>query len=276
MTTASVALWTLLAGPSRPARVLEIIAGTVYLQVDPLAAAESRDGRDHPSAVVALLQPDAVRLPIGIVLPPAAAELRPVSVDGSPVGRGEITIGWGAITLAEQRFPILNWWNPGIPALPLPKLSITAEGVAESAASEVVDPLLAAGLEALLAGDAEGAVHRLIGASVADGPIPEGDAVLGGALAALAAWAPDSAARTTLATAVAGALDRTGPISTALLHSAALGFAVPELAEYLTALSNGDSQAAALAGAAGFDPGVRLGIDRQLRALLSGRAQRMA
>ena len=105
MTAASVALWTLLAGPSRPARVLAVDAGTVYLEIDPLAAIDSRDGRDHPGAVVALLSPQAVRLPIGIALPPAAAELVPVLVAGVPVSRGEISIGWGAITVAGVRWP---------------------------------------------------------------------------------------------------------------------------------------------------------------------------
>src|SRR6187549_80673 len=110
MTAASVALWTLLAGPRRPARVLDIDAGAVHLWIEPLAAAQARVGRDHPGAVVALLEPDAVRLPIGIVLPPAASALVPVSVAGSPVSRGEIHIGWGAITLAEARFSVLDWW----------------------------------------------------------------------------------------------------------------------------------------------------------------------
>jgi hypothetical protein len=343
MTAASVALWTLLAGPSRPARVLEIHDGTVYLHVDPLAAAESRDGRDHPGAVLALLRPDAVRLPIGLVLPPEAAGLIPVSVAGAPVSRGEISIGWGAITLDKVRWPILNWWNPGIPALPVPAVSITAaveelaadpsgvepsrvepsrvdrlgadllgadlSGAGLSGADRIDD--LAAGLAALAAGDAETAVQRLIGLPGADrpdadrpdaeqpdaeqsdaeqlgadrlgadrssapaDPVPAGDDVLSGALAALAAWAPDAPSRQTLARAVADAADRTTMISAALLHSAAAGFAVPPLVRYLTALSTDGSdvdpafaELTAVGGVSGS--AMAHGVAAQLRALHAG------
>lgn len=277
MTAASVALWTLMAGPTRPARVLAIEAGTVYLQVDPLSAAEARDGRDHPGAVIALLEPDAVQLPIGIVLPPAAAELMPVSVAGSPVSRGEISIGWGAITLAEVRYPVLRWWNPGIPALDLPAQSITS-GVAELSLADPHESSteFASGLAALRVGDDEGAVRYLIG--VGGGLNPVGDAVLVGALAALAAWAPDSAARRGLAVAVAGAAERTTPVSAALLRSAVTGFAISELSRFLTALSSGESAAdaamAELTTAMG-DSGeaMTLGVVHQLRALHRGSAR---
>ncbi len=269
VTVASVALWTLLAGPSRPARVLAIDAGAVYLQVDPLAAADSRDGRDHQGAVVALLEPDAVQLPIGIVLPPAAADLVPVFVAGSPVSRGEISIGWGAITLNKVRWPVLRWWNPGIPALELPAQAITSGTDSPNPAPEL-PPALASGLAALVAGDAESAVQRLIG--VGSGLIPMGDDVLVGALSALAAWAPDSPARQALAVAVTAAADRTTAASGALLRSAVTGFAAPELLGYLTALSAGESAAeSALAESATVmgDSGAAmiLGIVHQLQAL---------
>jgi uncharacterized protein DUF2877 len=329
MTAASVALWTLLAGPSRPARVLEIHAGTVYLHVDPLPAADSRDGRDHPGAVLALLRPDAVRLPIGLVLPSAAAELMPVSVAGAPVSRGEITIGWGAITLDKARWPILDWWNPGVPALPIPARSITSAALkpqADQFAAELIpaadsdpvadqssrptaglsadpsadpafasteqqgshsitdsppDPVrsLTAGLAALAAGDAEAAVRQLIALPGADqGPVAAGNDVLGGALAALAAWAPDAPSRQILATAVAEAADRTTMISAALLQSAAAGFAVPELVRYLTALSTDGSDvdpafAALTAIGAGSGTAMGLGVRAQLRALHAGHAR---
>ena len=318
MTAASVALWTLLAGPRRPARVLDIDAGAVHLWIEPLAAAQARDGRDHPGAVVALLEPDAVRLPIGIVLPPAASALVPVSVAGSPVSRGEIHIGWGAITLAEARFSVLDWWNPGIPVLPRPVLSITsASSSAPSSAPDAgadsraesagwAEPL-AIGLAALASGDAERAVHHLIG--VGGGLIPIGDDVLVGALAALAAWAPDSPDRAALAQATAAALSParpstsvtasaavrasatsvsaevpTTPVSAALLQSAATGFATPEVIDYLTALSlegrpeglpvdsPGVDQARARLAAIGIGSGgaIALGIHHQLRALPLG------
>ena len=278
MTVASVALWTLLAGPSRSARVLGIDAGAVYLQIDRLAAADSRDGRDHPSAVVALLEPDSVQLPIGIVLPPAAADLVPVSVAGSPVSRGEISIGWGAITLAAVRWPVLRWWNPSIPALELPPQSITS-GLDPDVPADSLDPEmkppdeLVLGLAALAAGDAESAVRQLIG--VGGGLIPIGDGVLIGALAALAAWAPDSPNRQALAVAVAGAANRTAQVSAALLRSVGLGFGFPELSQYLTALSTVEAvvetalvELCAVRGGSG--EAMALGVVHQLRALYSG------
>jgi uncharacterized protein DUF2877 len=296
MTAASVALWTLLAGPSRPARVLEIHDGTVYLHVDRLAAADSRDGRDHPGAVLALLQPDAVRLPIGLVLPSEAADLMPVSVAGAPVSRGEITIGWGAITLDKSRWPVLTWWNPGIPALPIPAQSITAtaglpqsdqfdpdlSGAPLSSADPLSSPDLASGVAALAAGEAERAVRQLIALpGAADGPVSAGDDVLGGALAALAAWAPDAPSRHILATAVADAAERRTMISAALLQSAALGFAVPPLVRYLTALSTDGSDidpafAQLAAGGVGSGTAMALGVAAQLRALHAGHARTMA
>jgi hypothetical protein len=334
MTAASVALWTLLAGPRRPARVMEISGGTVFLWIDPLAGAESRDGRDYPGAVVALLAPDAVRLPIGIVLPPEAAELIPVSVAGSSVSRGEITIGWGAISLGDGRWSGMDWWNPGIPELPLPLRAITgpvdfaptsgfgsasdsgtAEGLGDGWTASVSGSdsgsvsrsgsvsgsadSLGDGLAALASGAVERAVDLLIG--VGDGLIPAGDDVLAGALAALAAWAPDSPARSALVRATAAALGtakpselaadstatssaaavvtgRTTPVSAALLQSAATGFAIPEVLDYLTALSTPGSdvdQAKARLTAITLNsgPAITRGIHHQLQALQTGATQ---
>jgi hypothetical protein len=335
MTAASVALWTLLAGPRRPARVMEISGGTVFLWIDPLAGAESRDGRDYPGAVVALLAPDAVRLPIGIVLPPEAAELIPVSVAGSSVSRGEITIGWGAISLGDGRWSGMDWWNPGIPELPLPLRAITgpvdfaptsgfgsasdsgtAEGLGDGWTASVSGSdsgsvsrsgsvsgsadSLGDGLAALASGAVERAVDLLIG--VGDGLIPAGDDVLAGALAALAAWAPDSPARSALVRATAAALGtakpaelaagspspatpsaeavvtgRTTPVSAALLQSAATGFAIPEVVAYLTALSTpgsdvDEAQARLSAITLNSGPAIALGIHHQLQALQTGAA----
>jgi Protein of unknown function (DUF2877) len=266
MTAASVALFPLLAGPARPTRVLGIVQGAVYLQIDPLDPADSRDGLEHPGGVVALLDRAAVQLPIGIVLPEAAAALIPVSVAGSPISRGPITFGWGAITLAGTRWPVLRWWNPGVPALDLP-------GRVELPIDVGSLPELHGGLAALAGGDGERAVQMLIGAG--PGLTPAGDDVLCGALIALAAWAPDSGARRALAAAVIAAVDRTTAISAALLHSAVAGATVPELVRLVTALSGGRQPeiASALADLdrVGASSGAALaaGAIQQLRYLLS-------
>jgi hypothetical protein len=271
MTAASVALFPLFAGPGRPARVLGIVEGAVYLQIDALARSDSRDGLDHPGGVVALLDRDAVQLPIGIVLPEAASALIPVSVAGSPVSQGEITVGWGAITLAGTRWPVLRWWNPGVPKLELPasvELPIEAEFAL---------PQLREGLAALVSGDGERAVLSLVGAG--PGLTPAGDDVLCGALSALAAWAPDSAIRRDLAAAVIAAVDRTTPISAALLQSAVTGCAVPELIRLLTALSASDGPqidgAMGELAEVGASSGVAMaaGAVQQLQALLADPAR---
>jgi hypothetical protein len=267
MTAASVALFPLLAAPTRPTRVLAIVEGTVYLQIDPLERGESRDGREHPGGVVALLDRDAVQSPIGIVLPEEAAALIPVSVAGSPVSRGPITFGWGAITLAGVRWPVLSWWNPGVPKLLLP--------VGLDLPAVPADPVLTEldeGLAVLAAGDGERAVQLLSG--VGPGLTPAGDDALCGALSALAAWVPDSGIRRKLAAAVIGAADRTTPISAALLHSAVAGATIPELIRLLTALSGGSRPEidGALDGlhAVGASSGAAMaaGAVHQLRALL--------
>ena len=172
---------------------------------------------------------------------------------------------------------------------------------------------LSDGLAALASGAVERAVDRLIG--VGGGLIPAGDDVLAGALAALAAWAPDSPARSALVRATATALGtvkpteltadspspttpsadpatahanevpspaaatgRTTPVSAALLQSAATGFAIPEVVDYLTALSTPGSdidQAHARLATITLNsgPAIVLGIHHQLQALQTGATQ---
>jgi hypothetical protein len=293
MTAASLTLFPLLAGPLRSARVLAIVPGAVYLQLDPVDGAEPGagaagvpaaganragggttvlpgDGVDRAGAVIALLDQDAVRLPFGLVLPAAAADLRPVLVGGTPVSRGTITMGWGALRLAGIRWPVLEWWNPGVPTLALPPPALPTSATSTSATSTSAAPTsafstsavppptdpgvadlgpddgfelpalpleLAAGVSALASGEAERVVRLLTG--IGPGPTPMGDGVLCGALAALACWAPDSPARRNLAEAVAAAADRTTTISAALLQAAVAGTVIPELAALLTAIGTG-------------------------------------
>jgi hypothetical protein len=247
MTAASLALFPLLAGPRRTARVLTIVPGAVYLQLDPIDSAEASDGKDRSGAVIALLEPDAVQLPFGLVLPEKAAGLIPVSVAGSPVSRGVITLGWGFLDLAGTRLPVLRWWNPGVPVLELPPPALgagdrPASGAASSPGTDsVFNPETAEGLAALAAGEPERAVRQLIG--VGSGLIPAGDDVLVGALAPLAAWTPDAPERRRLAEAVVAEAGRTTVISAALLQAAVAGSVVPELGALLTAIGTAEANA---------------------------------
>ncbi|MBT0772606.1 DUF2877 domain-containing protein [Kineosporia sp. J2-2] len=239
MTAASLTLFPLLAGPARPARVSAIVSGAVYLEVDP---ATDDDGRHHPGAVVALLDPAAVQLPIGLTLPPGVADLVPVSVDGAPVSPGPIVFGHGAVSMAGTRLPVLRWWNPTVPkqVLPPPAPEMLPTALLDGLLDEAAQPL-AEGLDLLRSGDTEAAFEALLGTG--PGLTPAGDDALVGALAALAAWAPRSTAHRLLADGVAAADGRTTAISAALLRSAVTGAVVPQLTRFVGALSTGDPAA---------------------------------
>ena len=239
MTAASLTLFPLLAGPARPARVGAIVSGAVYLELDPTT---DDDGKHHPGAVVALLEPGAVQLPIGLTLPPGVADLVPVMVDGDPVSPGPIVFGYGAVSMAGTRLPVLRWWNPSVPkqVLPPPAPELLPTALLDSLLAEAAGPL-DEGLNLLRTGDTEAAFQALIG--VGPGLTPAGDDALVGALAALAAWAPRSTAHRLLADGVAGADGRTTAISAALLRSAVTGAVVPQLIRFVGALSTGDPAA---------------------------------
>jgi len=235
MTAASLTLFPLLAGPARPARVCAIVSGAVYLELDPVTDAEGH----RPGAVVALLAPAAVRLPIGLTLPPEADGLIPVMVDGAPVAPGPIVFGHGAVSMAGTRLPVLSWWNPRVPkqVLPPPSPELLPTGLLEQLLGDAA-PALTEGLDLLRVGETEAAFGALLGAG--PGLTPAGDDALIGALAALSTWAPRSNPHRVLADGVAGADGRTTAISAALLRSAVSGAVVPQLVRFVGALSTGD------------------------------------
>lgn len=238
MTAASLTLFPLLAGPARPARVCAIVSGAVYLELDPVTDEEGH----RPGAVVALLAPAAVRLPIGLTLPPEATGLVPVMADGAPVSPGPIVFGHGAVSMAGTRLPVLDWWNPSVPkqVLPPPVPELLPTALLDSLLADAAEPLRV-GLSLLRDGDPRAAFEALLGAG--PGLTPAGDDVLIGALAALTAWAPRSQPHRILADGVAGADGRTTAISAALLRSAVSGAVVPQLVRFVGALSTGDPAA---------------------------------
>ncbi|GAA3607056.1 hypothetical protein GCM10022223_23750 [Kineosporia mesophila] len=239
MTAASLTLFPLLAGPARPARVSAIVSGAVYLEIDPVT--DETEGY-RPGAVVALLDPAAVQLPIGLTLPPGVADLVPVSVEGDPVAPGPIVFGHGAVSMAGTRLPVLSWWNPTVPkqVMPPPAPELLPTALLDQLLEGAAEPL-AEGLDLLRSGDTEKAFEALLGTG--PGLTPAGDDALVGALAALAAWAPRSTAHRLLADGVAGADGRTTAISAALLRSAVAGAVVPQLIRFVGALSTGDPAA---------------------------------
>ncbi|MGH3328376.1 MAG: hypothetical protein ACRDPT_11375, partial [Streptomycetales bacterium] len=68
---AASGVMAVLAGPTREARLLGAFPSAVYLELPAL-----RDGAERPVTppVIALLTPDAVRLPKAVVIAPTTAE----------------------------------------------------------------------------------------------------------------------------------------------------------------------------------------------------------
>ncbi|WP_088287715.1 DUF2877 domain-containing protein [Kineosporia sp. A_224] len=223
MAAASTTLRTLLLGPVRALRVVATTPRALYLAVG-----------EQP--VVALLAPDAVRVPFGMVLDARV----PPHLAGAAVG-DEALVGGGGLSVAGVTVRPLRWWDPAVPALHV-VASRVATGLARllpAAPEEVATrlPALGAALAALGAGPHAGlaaAVRTLVGRG--PGLTPAGDDVLAGALCALAAARPPCPARQALADVVRAELHRTTPVSAALLAEAVEGRAVPQVVDLLRTL----------------------------------------
>lgn len=215
----STALEGLVSGPAQHGVVLTSTRFASYLVLD--AAADP--------AVVALVGPGAVRLPIA-----AALQSLPQLAPQTParVGRGEISAG-------GHTWRPVRWWDPR------PRVDpgeLRAHGwrlrqvvAAEPATAFGIDPDRAQQVVAALAdGDAAPAVAVL---GSGPGLTPAGDDVVAGALAALALTErlPVAAA----AAVTSAAASRTTSLSAALLIAAARGQVVPQAARTLRALGRG-------------------------------------
>jgi hypothetical protein len=213
----STAIRDLVAGPVRDGYVA---AG------GELAAYLTFDG-DSP-AVMALVGPGAVRLPIAMQVP-HLRELR----TGRPALIGGDRVAVGATTWRPAR-----WWNPR-PHLDASRLRRTGRlleplvGLLPDEAFGVPTEDALAAARGLAAGD-PGAAVAILGAG--PGFTPAGDDVVAGALAALSlSHLLDPRARDAVLTA---ATDRTTTVSAALLHCASRGQVVPAAARLLTVLSS--------------------------------------
>jgi hypothetical protein len=231
MAAASTTLRALLLGPARALRVVATAPRAVYL-----AAAG-----DRPA--LALLAPDAVRVPFGMLVgEPGGPHLAAVSVGDEAVA------GDGVLVLGGTTVRPLRWWDPAVPPLHV-VASRAAHGLARllpPAPAEVAGriPVLGAALGTVLSAAlcAPAAPCAGLAAAVRDlvgrgpGLTPAGDDVLAGALVALAAVTPPGAARGALARLVRAEVHRTTPVSAALLEEAALGRAVPQVVDLVRAL----------------------------------------
>jgi hypothetical protein len=212
---ASVAVAPLLSGPARTVEVVAATSSAVYLATgDPL----------HPA--LCLSGPGPARMPFALICGQAPPLPARVGQLGSLAG-GLLHLGAGTARVGR-------WWRPhrpsGLAGAPRGRLRAAAcflaarvpvfrgysQSIAELAQALVWDTLLGRG----------------------PGLTPLGDDILAGALATLVAL--DSPAAGRLAGAVlAPARDRTTFVSAALLHHAARGETVPELAALLVAVRDG-------------------------------------
>jgi hypothetical protein len=122
---ASAAVYDLLRGGPRTARVVAVLPAAVYLRVDPTDS--ERPGHDRPDSGerdagwLALLARDAVRVPFGLVTA-VPRERRPFAgvTPSTPVtvGGGEVRLGPAETSGAGAvGYRVIRYWDPGVPRL---------------------------------------------------------------------------------------------------------------------------------------------------------------
>ena len=222
----------LVTGPLRTGRVVAALGVAVYLQLDPVdGGTATRPGVD----VVALLDRDAVRVPIGVVMATPLPSPRPAV--GAPAAVGE-----GGLRVPGLEVRVTRWWRSDPPrARPVPCGHAGVGGapghrpcVPDAWLPPDVAPAAAALGSALHRGAPPGPpAQALLG--LGPGLTPAGDDVLAGALVALHHHGDPRGAQ--LAATVVPLLHRTTTVSAALLRQAVLGRAVPQLAAFVAALT---------------------------------------
>jgi len=229
-TAASIALAPLLLGRRRTGRLLGASDAAIYLRFD----------LDDAPAVVALLPPTSVRLPLGMIV---AGTLPAIAVEPA------VVVGEGALSVSDGVWVPARWFDPRPQSLTAanPSRVISASRVlsALSAAETGVDTDHArTAVMALVAGEARPACGLL-----GEGPglTPAGDDVVAGALGACALLRPETGLHA-VPEILAAARRATTSLSAALLSCAAAGQVVPQAAEFLAALCGQGDVAVALAG----------------------------
>ncbi|AXH96853.1 DUF2877 domain-containing protein [Ornithinimicrobium avium] len=222
-------------GPAVGARVLASSGSAAYLLpvgmppgMPPGAPAGPPAG--SPTAdVLALVSPDALRLP-GAVLVPGPGDLAALRLAvGATVAVGEGRVQGSGAQLQVRR----SWLPRPVPSgswPAAPEVVTALDGLALRPGRADLGPLAAEALHDPVPG-----VAALVG--LGPGLTPSGDDVLCGMLLVLgAAGHPDRAA---LADAVRGSLHRTTALSATLLRDALDGYAVPPVRDLLAAAQHG-------------------------------------
>lgn len=234
----STAVSAVVTGPRRDGRVLASFPKAVYLLLE------------EPACVVALVTPDAVRLPNALVVASGAGEepFAPVAA-GAPVRVAEGYVAAGDVVVAAA-----SWWEP-VPRLgPVDASTVPARMATASRRIDYWTEAHASDREALRAGHtalAEAAARAdpvdgavAAGSLVGLGPglTPAGDDLIGGTLASsrLLGDAVGSRAAVAFAQAVgesaAAHSAATSLVSAALLHHARRGAVADRVAALLQAL----------------------------------------
>jgi hypothetical protein len=222
----------------------------------------------HPA--LCLAGPGPGRLPFALICgqaPPLAARIGQTG-----------TLDGGLLTLGAGTARVGRWWRPhrvsGLGEAPRERLRAAAcllaarVPVFRGYSQSIAELVQALGWDAPL----DPPVARLLGRG--PGLTPLGDDILAGALATLVALGSPATGRLA-AVVLARASDRTTFVSFALLHHAARGESVPELAALLVAARNGDRQRLSAAldrllgightSGAGLASGVLAGLDHASR-----------
>jgi hypothetical protein len=236
---ASSALRTTLAGPARPAELLGLNGGALYLKTP------------AQPGVLAVLCYDAVRLPCGLVLASTSAELPLTSLAPPAARSASFVVGDGAVSWLGPAGPVVvravREWAPARPAaqgevaasvLAAVRTAVSGAGLSGgqlSSADPGIDSRMLAGLaQAACDYDASAAAAaRLLGSG--PGLTPSGDDVLAGFLAGAFAFGLDAAALRQAIAVLAPA--RTTALSAALLWHAARGECIDELAAVAAVLT---------------------------------------
>lgn len=244
---ASAAVGALLSGPPRAVEVAVVTPQAVYLATG-----------DPRCPALCLVGPRAVRVPCALVVGRMPA--------GSVVGDTG-PAGAGTLSLPSFGGRVARWWRPPRPdGLDTSQLRSAAvelsRRVPEVSTPRALDGLVGA---IVTGGPLTGPVARLVGWG--PGLTPMGDDLLAGMLVTLGALGAPSFEP--LGTAV-GALapTRTTFVSAALLHHAARGECVPELAAVLTAQRDGIAVAAAVDALLGIGHTSGAGLARGVLAAL--------
>ena len=208
----------LISGPDRPVDVLGRFATALYLR---LASGE----------VIALLSSDAVRLPIGLILPTSSREF-PLSYLS-----GRVVVGSGVVRIGSWSCRVSRLVSLQAPAALTPNRDACEHLRHRLANCHSADPDL--GLPHALPDDvycpevAADLVRRLLG--VGPGLTPAGDDVLAGLL--VGSWCFGQRAEPLRRAVLTGLATGTTDLSAALLRCAARGESIPQVNRLLRNMS---------------------------------------